>query len=64
MLDKIYLSIGRADERLWTPNVKGQFSVKSFYNVMSVSGRVEIWKSFWDPSIPPRVCLLLGSKEA
>ena len=28
VLDKVYSSIGSADERLWKPDVKGQFSVK------------------------------------
>eukprot|EP00268_Persea_americana_P010076 TRINITY_DN14058_c1_g1_i2.p1 TRINITY_DN14058_c1_g1~~TRINITY_DN14058_c1_g1_i2.p1 ORF type:complete len:132 (-),score=16.27 TRINITY_DN14058_c1_g1_i2:80-475(-) len=35
ILDKVYVSVGRDDERIWKPAVKGQFSVKSFYNVLA-----------------------------
>ena len=35
IFDKVYMSVGRDDERLWKPAVKGQFSVKSFYNVLA-----------------------------
>ena len=32
MLDKFYLYVGRGDNRVWRPDVKGNFSVKSFFN--------------------------------
>lgn len=51
MLDKVYLSIGTSNDRVWKPDVKGQFLVKSFYNILSTShGRVEGWLFFWDSS--------------
>ena len=66
MLDKIYLSIGRADGRLWKLNVKGQFSVKSFYNVFSVSPeRVEGCQILLESFCPiTSFSLLLGGKKA
>ena len=51
---------------VWKPDVKGQFSVKSFYNVLNdISGLISGWKSFWDPSVPPRVLAfcLVGKKH-
>ena len=56
ILDKVYVSVGRDDKRLWKPAVKGQFLVKSFYNVLADnSSRGKGWQSFWDPYVPPRV---------
>ena len=34
LLDKVYLSLGKPDVRLWKSDVKGKFSVESFYNVL------------------------------
>lgn len=56
MFEKVYMSVGKLDVRLWKPDVKGQFSVKSLYNALIDSSvRVGGWQSFWDPSILPRV---------
>lgn len=30
MLDTVYISVGKSDSRIWKPDVKGKFSVKSF----------------------------------
>ena len=30
MLEKVYISVGRSDSRIWKPDVKGKFSVKPF----------------------------------
>ena len=35
ILDKVCVSVGKDDERIWKPAVKGQFLVKSFYNVLA-----------------------------
>lgn len=44
---KAYLSVGRGDTRLWKPDVKGKFSVKSFFKDLNVTfNREEDWKSF------------------
>ena len=56
ILDKVYVSVGGYDERLWKPAVKGQFSVESFCNVLADSSdRGQGWQSFWNPYVPPRV---------
>ena len=58
LLDKVYLSVGKRDVRLWKPDAKGNFIMKSFYNVLidsSNGGGVGLWRRFWDPYIPPRV---------
>lgn len=34
------------------------------HNLVDTSDKVEGWQSFWDPSVPPRVCFLPGSEEA
>lgn len=34
LLEGVYLSAGRRDERIWKPNAKGQFSVRAFYNAL------------------------------
>lgn len=61
MLDEIYFSVGESDDTTWKPAVKGLFSVNFFYKVLKdISGRVEGWQSFWDPSVLPRVCLFCG----
>lgn len=54
--EKIYCSVGRREVRISKTNAKGQFLVKSFYNVLiGVDGRIADQKRFWDPSIPPRI---------
>ena len=56
LLDKVYLSVGKRDVWLWKPDAKGNFTVKSFYNVLidsSNGGGVGLWQRFWDPYIPP-----------
>ena len=61
MLTKIYLSVDKTDDRLWKPDVKGQFSVKSFYNVSNdMLGPMDGWNSFWDPLVPLRVLAFFG----
>lgn len=35
MLEKVYLMFDREDERLWLPDNKVRFSVKSFYNLLN-----------------------------
>ena len=42
--------------RVRKPDVKGRFSMKSFYNALAdSSGGVEGWHNFWTPTVPPRV---------
>ena len=56
MVDKIFLSVGRGDKRVWKPDVKGNFSVKSFFDSLTENpDRAVGWYSFWDPLVPPRV---------
>ena len=56
MLDNVYLSLGKLDSRVWKPDTKGHFLVKSFFSVLNDSSvREDGWSSFWDPSVPPRV---------
>lgn len=44
MFEKVYMSVGKLDVRLWKPDVKGQFSVKSLYNALiDCSVRVGGW---------------------
>lgn len=66
LVKKIYLYVGRRDVRIWKPDAKDQFSVKSFYNdLIGVDGRMVSWKKFWNSSIPPRVLVfLLGCEVA
>ena len=41
------------DARFWKPVVEGNFSVKSFYNVLIDSSHsIQGWKTFWDSTIP------------
>lgn len=55
ILDKVYLSDGGTDEKLWKPDVKGQLSFKSFYNVLyDIFGQVGGWQFFSDPFVPLR----------
>ena len=38
------------DKRIWKPDIKCMFSVKSFFKDLTVnSDRMEGWKSFWNP---------------
>lgn len=56
MLDNVYFSPEKSDVRLWKPDVKCQFSVKSFYNVLVDNNeRRGGGDNFWISSIPPRV---------
>lgn len=49
MLDKVYLSVGRGDKRVWNPDVKDNFSVKSFFNNLTENlDRVAGWHSHWE----------------
>lgn len=55
-LGQFYKSVGKWDVRLWKPDAKDQFLVKSFYNALVDFGvSMEGWERFWDPLIPPRV---------
>eukprot|EP00268_Persea_americana_P068558 TRINITY_DN9561_c0_g1_i2.p1 TRINITY_DN9561_c0_g1~~TRINITY_DN9561_c0_g1_i2.p1 ORF type:complete len:168 (-),score=9.92 TRINITY_DN9561_c0_g1_i2:179-682(-) len=55
-LDKVYLSLGKPDVRLWKPDFKGEFSVKSLYSFLIDNSSVsDGWRCFWDCFIPPRV---------
>ena len=55
-LDKYYFSKGKTDVRLWKPDVRDLFSVRSFYKVLSASDvRMEGWHNFWVSYVPPRV---------
>lgn len=55
-IPKAYLKVGRGDTRLWKPDVKGKFSVKSFFKDLNVTfNREEDWKSFWNSLVPPQV---------
>ena len=53
---EVNVSTNKLDVRLWKSDVKGHFSVKSFYNALvDTSPRVEGSKSFWYSVVPPRV---------
>lgn len=56
MLHKAYVSLRRGNFRLWKLDVKGKFSIKSFFAVLlNRSIRVEGWQSFWGSSLLSRV---------
>lgn len=56
LLDKVYLSLGKPDVRIWKPDVKGKLSVKSLYNVLIDDSSVSYgWRRFWDLYMLPRV---------
>ena len=56
VLEGIYLSVGRQDERIWKPVTKGQFSVRSFYNaLLGADVRMVDWRQFWDSYVPQRI---------
>lgn len=58
MLEKVLLSADSDDIRLWSPDPKGQFSVRSFYNVL-IGGKAIIpsWKFYWNKLVLPRVAI-------
>lgn len=37
LLEKVCVSGGRGDVRIWKPNVKGELSIMSLYNVLTIS---------------------------
>ena len=56
LLDKVYFSLGKPNVKIWIPDVKEEFSVKSLYNVLIDNSSVSYgWLRFWDRYIPPRV---------
>eukprot|EP00268_Persea_americana_P013605 TRINITY_DN1601_c1_g1_i5.p1 TRINITY_DN1601_c1_g1~~TRINITY_DN1601_c1_g1_i5.p1 ORF type:complete len:189 (+),score=8.84 TRINITY_DN1601_c1_g1_i5:231-797(+) len=56
LLDNVYINGGGCDVRVWKPAVKGNFSVKSFYNaLLDSSSPIQGGKRIWDSTIPPRV---------
>lgn len=67
MLESTFLSRDRADARLWHTDVKGKFSVKLFYKVLSRSqGRENCWRKFWNKLVSPRVlvfCWLVRKRK-
>eukprot|EP00268_Persea_americana_P051139 TRINITY_DN5624_c1_g1_i1.p1 TRINITY_DN5624_c1_g1~~TRINITY_DN5624_c1_g1_i1.p1 ORF type:complete len:161 (-),score=21.45 TRINITY_DN5624_c1_g1_i1:1060-1542(-) len=65
LLEGVYFSVLRKDERLWKPDTKGQFSVKSLYNVLSGAiARMVDWRHFLDPCVPRSSGFLLGGEFA
>ena len=55
LLDNVYVN-GGCDVRVWKPAVKGNFSVKSFYDaLLDSSHSIQGGKRFWDSTIPPQV---------
>lgn len=53
---EVYVSSDKSDVKLWKSDVKGQLSVKSFYNALvDTSPTVEGSKRFWYSVVPPRV---------
>lgn len=75
MLESTFLSLDRADARSWHTDVKGKFSVKSFYKfsvksfykVLSRSqGSEDCWRKFWNKLVSPRVlvfCWLVRKRK-
>ena len=54
LLDNVYVNGGGCDVRVWKPVVKGNFSVKSFYNaLLDSSSPIQGGKRFWNFAIPP-----------
>ena len=44
MLENVYFSRGRGDIRIWKPDIRGMFSMKSFVKNLTVnSDRMEVW---------------------
>ena len=44
MLENVYFSHGRGDIRIWKPDIRGMFSMKSFVKNLTVnSDRMEVW---------------------
>lgn len=59
MLKKVFLFINI--ERLWSPNPKGQFSVRSLYYVLIGEQAIVLgWNFYWHKLIPPRVAVFVG----
>lgn len=55
MLEKVFLSMNKDDERLWSPDPKVQFSVKSFYDVLHGDKDViRGWKRLWNKLVLPQ----------
>ena len=49
LLEMNYLSLDGMDKRVWKPDSKGNFSVKTFYNVLTnYDMRVEGAHNFWN----------------
>lgn len=56
MLDKVLIFVDNEDKRLWSPDSKGQFLLRSFYDVSIGEKRgVLSWKFYWNKLVPPRV---------
>lgn len=53
MLMKVFPSVNIEDKRLWAPDSKSHFSVRSFYNVLiGKQAIVPCWKVYWHTLIP------------
>ena len=47
---------------IWTGEVKGDFSVSLFYNILSNKGGESFpWQSIWIPGIPTKVSIFVWS---
>lgn len=59
---KRLFSLLKEDERLWGPDPKGQFSVKSFYDMFTWQSythmKEEGWTDCWNRLVPPRILVL------
>lgn len=66
MLDEVFLSAEKEDKQFRFPDPKGQFSVRSFYDVLiGEQPIVSRWKFFWNKLVPPRVnSFLLGGSTS
>lgn len=53
LLERVFLPVNKEDERLWSPDSKGEFSIKSFYTTLSGGRPIEEgWQKFcicWCP---------------
>lgn len=58
ILDKVFLSADKDDKRLWFPNTNGQFSIRSFYDVLIGEQAIVLaWKYYRNKLVPPRVAI-------
>lgn len=58
MLDRVFFSADKDDKRLWSLDPKGQFSVRSFYDVLiREQAIVSGWKFYCNKLVLPEVAV-------